>query len=431
MYGPNFFISIFLTIVSIYFSTINFSGKKITIKSLLIFHIIITPILIVVSLYSDGVLRILLNISIVTLSLYFSLFNKKIMDAIYYALVYEIFAFILEIILSILFVSLSNFNLDNNYNTLMIVFTFLNSLCIYLISLIKPINKLIQKINKKVLNSKSETLYGVIIIAIMMTMMAYNIKNFAKTSSFYINAVSIIFIFMTSLYILHRDFQNEKLENRYNEMIQYLCRYEKIINDQGKKNHEYNNQLMVIKGYINNPKKLEEYLSLIIEEHKCGQNYTIRQLSYFLDGGIKGLIYDKLSKMEENNIKNYLYVDKNAKNIFEDKYDLKTYQDITKLLGVFLDNAIEASLTSKQKEVELEIKEDKDCSIIIISNTFSKDADLKQIGRKGFSTKGYGHGYGLSIAKDISKHNKNIETFSNIEENKFKQTIIAYYTKEK
>ena len=212
-------------------------------------------------------------------------------------------------------------------------------------------------------------------------------------------------------------------------MMEYLCRYEKIINDQGKKNHEYNNQLMVIKGYMNNPKKLEEYLSLIIEEHKCGQNYTIRQLSYFPNGGIKGLIYDKLSKMEENKIKNYLYIDKKAKDIFEDKFDIKTYQDITKLLGIFLDNAIDATLQAKNKEIELEIKNDVDCSIITISNTYDESIDIKQIGKKGFSTKGSGHGYGLSIVKDISRCNKNIETFNDIDNKKFKQTIIAYYCK--
>ena len=44
--------------------------------------------------------------------------------------------------------------------------------------------------------------------------------------------------------------------------------YEKIINEQGKKNHEYNNQLMVLKGYINKPDKLNEYLNLIISEQE-------------------------------------------------------------------------------------------------------------------------------------------------------------------
>ena len=34
--------------------------------------------------------------------------------------------------------------------------------------------------------------------------------------------------------------------------------------EQGKKNHEYNNQLMVLKGYLDKPDRLKDYLELII-----------------------------------------------------------------------------------------------------------------------------------------------------------------------
>ena len=64
---------------------------------------------------------------------------------------------------------------------------------------------------------------------------------------------------------------------------------------------------------------------------------------------------------------------------------------------------------------------------ITISNTFNLENNIKQIGKRGFTTKGIGHGYGLSIVKDITKHNNKIETVCDIENNKFIQTIIIYY----
>ena len=429
MYFINLIISIIITIFAIYFSTKNFIKNKGSLKTFIIFSLIVLPILTLINIYFEASIRIILNILMVTMALYFSLLYKNIIDSLYYAIVYEVLAFIFEIILSVIFVSISTLNLKNNFNELMLLFSLFNSLCVYLVSKIKIVQKTVLNLNNTFKNKKSEIVYIAVILFIMIAIMVININNFKKGTTFYINAIIIIFIFTTLIYMIHRDFENEKLENKYKEMMEYLCRYEKIINDQGKKNHEYNNQLMVIKGYMNNPKKLEEYLSLIIEEHKCGQNYTIRQLSYFPNGGIKGLIYDKLSKMEENKIKNYLYIDKKAKDIFEDKFDIKTYQDITKLLGIFLDNAIDATLQAKNKEIELEIKNDVDCSIITISNTYDESIDIKQIGKKGFSTKGSGHGYGLSIVKDISRCNKNIETFNDIDNKKFKQTIIAYYCK--
>lgn len=80
---------------------------------------------------------------------------------------------------------------------------------------------------------------------------------------------------------------------------------------------------MVIKGYINNPERLSEYLDEVIGEHKTGQNYTVKQLGFLPDGGVKGLLYHKLSKMEDNNIKYYLYVDQNLKDKDIENFDLK------------------------------------------------------------------------------------------------------------
>lgn len=411
------------------FSIANMSNEKVTFKKFLTFMIIMLMFGTFICGYFEGITRTVLTIIITVIALYMSLFRKNLFNSLYFVTIYEILVFIIELLLSIIFVSIFNFNIEsyNSFSLSLLMFSILNSAIVYFISFLKSLKSLIIKFSVRIKNKKSEIIYISIILIILTLLLFSNKTNMEKDLSFYVNVGMTLFVLITFVYITYRDLQNEKLENKYNEMMEYVCKYEKIINEQGKKNHEYNNQLMVIKGYSHNPKKLEEYLSLIIEEHKCGQNYTIRQLSYFPDGGIKGLIYDKLSKMEENNIKSLLYIDQNVKDVFEDKFGIKTYQDITKLLGVFLDNAIEATLEADPKEVELEIKAEDDCAIITISNTYNINTDIKQVGKKGFTTKGIGHGYGLSIVKDISKHNNSIETFKDITDDKFKQTIIVYY----
>lgn len=82
-----------------------------------------------------------------------------------------------------------------------------------------------------------------------------------------------------------------------------------------------------------------------------------------------------------------------------------------------------------KKEVEIDFKVQKDCLIISVANTYDNKTDVNKIGKKGYSTKGAGHGFGLSIVKDISKNNPNIESFSDISDNKFKQTVLIYYKK--
>lgn len=427
----NIILSSFVTSIFSIITVSNLSKSKINLKIILKFILILFPFLIVICYFFTGVTRLLLNIMLVIISLYFSIFNKDISKSVYYALIYEMLIFLVEIILSIVFVSLFKFDLNSyeNFSFSLLIFTICNGIILYLISKIKFITKNIIKLNNRINKNNKEWIYITIVIALLVLLITFNRYNLHNNLPFYINVGMVIFIFITLIYVIYNKFQNDKLEDKYNQMMDYVSKYENIINEQGKKNHEYNNQLMVLKGYINKTDKLKEYLDIIISEHKGGQNYTIKQLGYFPDGGIKGLIYHKLSKMEENEVKPYLYIDQNIKDIFEEKFDINTYRDITKLLGVFLDNAIEAAKEAEEKEVEIDIKNKDGYILIVISNTFNNNLDVSQVGKKGFSTKGTGHGFGLSIVKDISKNNNNIDTFSDVSNNKFKQTIMIYYKK--
>ena len=311
----------------------------------------------------------------------------------------------------------------------LLIFSICNCLFIYLLSKNKFICKNVQRLNSIISKNHKDWIYIFIIMIILSLLLVFNKYNLGSDINYYINAGMVIFVVFSLIYVIYNKFQRQAMEDKYNETMEYVLRYEKIINDQGKKNHEYNNQLMVIKGYARNPEKLLDYLDLVIDEHKTGQNYTIKQLGFLPEGGIKGLLYHKLSKMKDNNIKYYLYVDQDLKNKDSDCFDLKTYRDFTKLLGVFLDNAIDATLKSEEKEIEVELKDKDDYLLLTISNTYDKTIDINKVGKSGFTTKGVGHGFGLSIVKDIAKTNSEIETFSSKEDDKFIQTAMVYYKK--
>lgn len=340
-------------------------------------------------------------------------------------------AFISEVFISVIFVSVFKINITSyeKFQFSLLIFSICNCLMVYVLSKIKFLNKNIQKLNLIISKNHKDWIYIIIIIFLMSLLMVFNKNNLEYSKDYYINVVMVIFVVFSLIYVIYNKFQRQAMEDKYNESMEYVLRYEKIINDQGKKNHEYNNQLMVIKGYINNPERLSEYLDEVIGEHKTGQNYTVKQLGFLPDGGVKGLLYHKLSKMEDNNIKYYLYVDQNLKDKDIENFDLKTYRDLTKLLGVFLDNAIDAALKSEEKEIEVELKDKNDCLLLTISNTYDKNVDINKVGKSGFTTKGVGHGFGLSIVKDIAKTNSEIETFSSKESDKFIQTAMIYYKK--
>lgn len=420
-------VSAIFTLISIQ----NFSSEKTNYKNCIVYICIFVVFGILNCMIFNGLTRLVFNLIIMITSLYFSLFKKNISDSVYYTIVYNVFAAFFEVLLSLIFVGLLKFDINvyENFSFSLLVFSICNCLSVFFISKIKPLDKALQRFNRIISKNNKDWIYVLICIILVILLITFNEYNLKSNVEFYINIFITILMFISIIYVVYNKIQKSAYENKYNEVMEYVTRYEKIINEQGKKNHEYNNQLMVLKGYLDKPDRLKDYLELIIGEHKTGQNYTIKQLGYLPDGGIKGLLYHKLSKMEEEGIKPYLYVDQSMQELSEDIFDIKTCQDITKILGVFIDNAIDASSKAEQKEVEIDFKVQKDCLIISVANTYDNKTDVNKIGKKGYSTKGAGHGFGLSIVKDISKNNPNIESFSDISDNKFKQTVLIYYKK--
>ena len=401
----------------------NITKEQIKFKSIIIFSIITMPLLLINYYFFDGVTRLLINIFIMIIALYFSIFNKDISKSVFYTFVYEIFAFSGELLLSLIVLEIFKLDLNTyaNYPFTLLFSSIFNCVFIIAISSIKPLSKKIVKLNKVIEKNNRDWIYIIILVLLMVLLMTFNRYNLGNTTRYYINVGMIVFVLLSLIYVISNKFSKQRYEDKYNQMMEYVCKYEKIINEQGKKNHEYNNQLS---GYVDNPERLKEYLKLVMEEHKVGQNYMVKQLGCFPNGGIKGLMYNKLGQIEECKIKPYFYIDPSIKDIFETKFDLNTYRDITKLLGVYMDNAIDAAKDADLKEIELEMKVDEGYLTITISNTYNKNVDINKIGKKGFSTKGSGHGFGLSIVKDIAKNNDKIETFSDPDEKMYKQVII-------
>jgi len=132
-----------------------------------------------------------------------------------------------------------------------------------------------------------------------------------------------------------------------------------------------------------------------------------------LPKGIRGLVYYKICQAEKDlNIK--IYSDKDLKNInFSSN---KTSKNLLKIIGILLDNAIEASYESKDKMLSINLFKDNKIMVINITNSIKNSIDTSKIFKKGFSTKGKERGYGLSTVKDILNEEKNIEM--RIESNK-------------
>ena len=80
------------------------------------------------------------------------------------------------------------------------------------------------------------------------------------------------------------------------------------------------------------------------------------------------------------------------------------------ILGIFLDNAIEAAAGSERKVVNFYVVEKNNKITVDISNSFS-DTGLKldDINKKGVSSKGENRGLGLYKVKEIIKKKQSLK----------------------
>lgn len=206
-------------------------------------------------------------------------------------------------------------------------------------------------------------------------------------------------------------------------LLNTVYRYEDIINKQGMNNHEYNNQLMVLSGYLEckNYDEVRSYLNTIIKDHRTGEDYDVKQLARFNSGGLKKLLHFKIAKMEDLKIEYFLNITDDFKNNI-DKLSVYNYSDMTKVFGVLLDNSIDASKKNKS-EIDMDFKT-KDKYLIITIKNIAGNLDINNIGKTGYTTKGVGHGFGLQVVNMIIRKNSSIDVSFDLEDKQFVQTII-------
>lgn len=206
---------------------------------------------------------------------------------------------------------------------------------------------------------------------------------------------------------------NLKLRKEYDNLVMFSKIYEKLIDEKSKEQHENRNQLLIIKSMIDSKNKnVSTYIDklLNIDTENKDLNYLTR-LKNFPDG-LKGLVYYKIEEMKKLGIDVFVYapnrLSKNDAKIFEN-----CLKDISRIIGVYLDNAKEAAKICDSKFVVIEFNVDKDI-VFNISNTYNEN-NIDRIGIAGFTTKGRGHGHGLSLVSDILKENKNFEATTSID----------------
>lgn len=279
-------------------------------------------------------------------------------------------------------------------------------ICVLLLLIVYIFRRPLRKLTNLKITNKSIIIYGI------LTLMSVLIVFYNAMSEIILSKNALSNFALISIFILvFSSFIKQKLENnvmveKYDKLLEFVKVYEAEIEEQKAIRHENKNQLILLKSYVVDDygkERIVNYIDSVINDYRSCDKEKYANFQYLPPNGLKGLFYYKAMEAEDKGIKLSIAVASRIGNSFIKDLSVEDFKQLGRIVGVYLDNAIEASATSDEKKMGIEIfqKEDGNCVEIIIMNTYSGVIDKEAIGNIRYSTKGKGHGYGLMMVKRI------------------------------
>ena len=225
------------------------------------------------------------------------------------------------------------------------------------------------------------------------------IYNNALHISGYLLVMCCLLLAMRRSYL--EQIQTEAKQKAMQDLQDYTRNLEAMYNSLRSFKHDYVNILLSLSGYIDDGDmdKLKDFFESKIFPTKnliTGEDYKLNQLSNISVLEIKSLLSAKMIYAHESGIDITIDIPGKVESFLIDTVDL------ARILGNFLDNAIEATLETEQPQIGLNIIQNKTSVSIIISNRFRDNGlMLHKLKQKGFSTKIGHQGIGLGNAQKI------------------------------
>lgn len=236
-----------------------------------------------------------------------------------------------------------------------------------------------------------------------------------------INICAIIAMFFVSTYNTKKGFELVTAEQELITQRTYNKTLQNLVDSLRTFKHDYNNTLQTMYGYIqlNNMSDLKKFFEQILDESRAITALDKLNPELFNNPSLFGIITAKYEYARQNHVNlNFEMYGK------IEEADMQIY-DLTRILGIFLDNAIEASTGSEKKKVNFMVTDRKGKIIIEISNTYSEvGLKVEDIDKKGVSSKGENRGLGLYKVKEIIKKYSLVKHETTAVNGMFRQKLV-------
>lgn len=380
----------------------------------------------VVLLLCSGIIKTILHCLIIMLIFKF-VFNINYGKSLISAIIYSILTMISDLL--VLGIATKIINISKDFYHMNIAGSVLGNILVSTMIII--IIAILKKPLRKMLNYNFSTSKKIVLVSLMtlisLALFFYNLINTFRLNNNIIGyLIVIVTLILILLYLFKQKIDNDVILKKYDELLNVMKTYENDIEEQRTMIHETRNELMTIKCKINDKTKENEiikYIDSILGDKTSSNISKYSKFKYLPSNGIKGFFYYKFMEAEKERIKVSVNISKKIENSFLGRLDTKEFKDLVRIIGVYLDNAIQASAESKDKKLGIEIYLVKDDIEIIISNTFENKLNIEKIGKEKFTTKGKNHGHGLLLVKHILNINSIFEAKNEIINNLYVQKL--------
>ena len=311
-----------------------------------------------------------------------------------------------------------------------IIYIFIQYSIIFFIYLFFRKNKLSMKIFEDLDKRHKNIIYANLIFGIFTLLVeaiitVYYIDNLPLIITF-LSFLSMLAYFSISIYSLTRVMKlastTQKLQNaeEYNKTLSILHD-----NVRGFK-HDFDNIVTTIGGYVktNDMEGLKKYYVQLEDDCQKVNNLYVLNPKLINNPGVYSLLTTKYHEAEEKGIK------VNMSLLLDlSKLNMKIYE-FTRVLGILLDNAIDASSECEEKLMNIIFRDDSKNhrQLITVENTYKdKNVDTEKIFNKGFTGKENHTGLGLWEVRKILNKSKNLNLHTTKNEKYFSQQIEIYY----
>lgn len=191
------------------------------------------------------------------------------------------------------------------------------------------------------------------------------------------------------------ELDNKTLTTKYDELSAF--------------HHDFNNIIQTIGGLLfvekyDNLKSYYKGLKIDCQTLNDMENFNTQKIH---NPEILALLVNKYELAKQNGIRINLEIYSDLSKLNSDIFQ------IIRILGILLDNAIEANKDCIEKILNIELKQEKNKQIIIIENSYSnKDVSTNTIFQKGFSTKKGNRGLGLWKVNKIINQSKKLNLYT-------------------